>query len=66
VTNLKDITDKVIPFFDKYSVKGVKSSDYEDFKKVAVLIVKKDHLTEKGIDQIKLIKSNMNFQRNSF
>lgn len=66
VTNLKDITDKVIPFFEKYSIKGVKYSDYEDFKKVAVLIAKKDHLTEKGIDQIKLIKSNMNFQRNSF
>jgi hypothetical protein len=65
VTNLQDITDKVIPFFEKYPIKGVKASDYEDFKKVGVLMTKKDHLTEKGIAEIKLIKSNMNFQRGS-
>lgn len=66
VTKLQDITDKVIPFFDKSPIKGVKASDYEDFKKVAMLITQKDHLTEKGINKIKLIKSNMNFQRNYF
>lgn len=65
VTKLQDITDKVIPFFDKSPIKGVKASDYADFKKVAMLITKKDHLTEKGINEIKLIKSNMSFQRNS-
>ena len=31
VTNLKDITDKVIAFLDKSSIKGVKASDYADF-----------------------------------
>lgn len=61
VTKLQDITDKVIPFFDKSTIKGVKASDYADFKKVAVLITKKDHLSEEGINKIKLIKSNMNF-----
>jgi hypothetical protein len=65
VTNLQDITGKIIPFFEKSTIKGVKASDLEDFKKVAVLITKKDHLTEKGIGEIKLIKSNMNFQRDS-
>ena len=44
---------------------GVKASDYADFKKVAILLTEKDHLTEKGINEIKLIKSNMNFQRDS-
>jgi hypothetical protein len=65
VTKLEDITDKVIPFFDKAHIEGVKASDYEDFKKVAVLLTKKRHLTKEGINEIKLIKSNMNFQRNS-
>jgi len=51
---------------DEGSGAGVKASDYADFKKVAVLITKKDKLTtEKGINEIKLIKSNMNFQRGS-
>lgn len=33
VTKLEDITCKVIPFFDKAPIKGVKTLDYEDFKK---------------------------------
>lgn len=39
VTKYQDIVDKVISFFDKY-LKGVKVSDYFDFKKVAILIKK--------------------------
>jgi LAGLIDADG DNA endonuclease family protein len=65
VTKFQDITDKIIPFFDKYTIKGVKASDYSDFKKVAMLITKKAHLTDKGISEIKLIKSNMNSLRSS-
>lgn len=38
VTKYQDIVSKVIPFFDKYPIKGVKVSDYSDFKKVAILI----------------------------
>lgn len=40
VTKYRYIVDKVIPFFDKYPIKGVKVSDYSDFKKVAILIKK--------------------------
>ena len=45
VTRYQDITEKVIPFFDKYSLKGVKVSDYSYFKKVAILMSNKAHLT---------------------
>lgn len=45
VTKYQDIVDKVIPFFYKYPIKGVKVSDYYDFKKVAILMNKKAHLT---------------------
>jgi hypothetical protein len=30
VTKFEDLTDKVIPFFKKYSVIGVKSKDFAD------------------------------------
>lgn len=40
VTKYQDIVNKVIPFFDKYLIKGVKVSDYSYFKKVAILIRK--------------------------
>ena len=37
-TDLKDIFEKIIPLFEKYNIKGIKASDYEDFKKVAKLV----------------------------
>jgi hypothetical protein len=58
-----DIFDKIIPLFEEYPLIGVKANDYEDFKKVAVLIKSKAHLTKEGLDQICLIKSGMNFRR---
>ena len=30
VTNIKDITDKIIPFFKKYNTKGVKHLNFVD------------------------------------
>lgn len=37
VTKFSDIEEKIIPFFTKYPILGVKSSDFEDFRKVAHL-----------------------------
>ena len=36
---------KIIPFFDKYPIVGVKSKSYEDFKQVALIVKDKKHLT---------------------
>lgn len=46
VTRYQDTIHKVIPFFDKYLLKGVKVSD---LKKVAILMSNKAHLTEQGL-----------------
>ena len=37
VIRFSDIESKIIPFFDKYQILGVKSKDYADFKQVSVL-----------------------------
>jgi hypothetical protein len=60
VTRYSDLTEKIIPFFDKYPICGDKAKDFEDFKKVALLIQSKAHLTEEGLEQIRRIKSEMN------
>lgn len=52
VTNISDIQNIIIPFFDKYSLKGDKLKNFEDFKIVSYLITKKPHLTEEGLDEI--------------
>lgn len=63
VTKFEDIINKIIPFFEKYPILGVKSENFKDFCKVAELMKNKEHLTEKGLEKIRLIKSNMNTLR---
>jgi hypothetical protein len=65
VQRLSDIINIIIPFFDKYSLKGVKIQDYEDFKRVAQLMNTKAHLTSEGLEQIREIKNGMNTLRKS-
>jgi hypothetical protein len=63
VSRISDITEKIIPFFTKYCLQGVKSKDFEDFCKVANLMEKKAHLTQEGLEEIRKIKSGMNTGR---
>lgn len=60
VVNFKDIFEKIVPLFTKYPVKGIKSLDFADFKKVVDLMHNKEHLTEEGLYKIQSIKLNMN------
>ncbi len=60
VHKLRCILKKIIPFFDKYTIDGVKLLDYADFCRVASLMSDKTHLTSEGLEQIRLIKTNMN------
>ena len=60
VTVFSDINDKLIPFLNEYPLLGAKKDDYLDFAQIAELIKSKAHLTDEGLERIKLIKSNMN------
>ena len=63
VCTFSDISNQIIPFFQKHPIMGVKSLDFADFCKVVDLMQKKAHLTEAGLAQIKLIKVGMNSGR---
>lgn len=63
ILKLTDITENIIPFFDTYYLIGSKAKDFEDFKKIAKLMTSKAHLNEKGLQEIKQIKSGMNSLR---
>ena len=65
VSKLSDITEKIIPFFEKYPILGVKRLDFKDFCKASELIKNKAHLTELGLDEIKKVKAEMNRGRKS-
>lgn len=59
-SKISDLLDKIIPFYTKYPILGVKSLDFADFTKVAYLMKDKAHLTKEGLDQIRIIKVGMN------
>ena len=63
VTKFDDIVNKIIPFFKKYPILGVKALDFADFCKVAEMMKDKKHLTAEGLDQIRKIKAGMNTGR---
>ena len=60
VTKLNDIKDKIIPFFDKYPIQGVKFSDFSDLKKVMLLRENNNALTKEELEKIKQIQLGMN------
>lgn len=61
-----DLTNTIMPFFDKYSLLTAKSLDYSDWK--SLISMKKDGnlKTESGINKMLAIKSNMNRSRTNF
>ena len=63
IKNYYHIINKIIPFFNKYPILGVKSLDFADFKKVAEKIKNKEHLTESGFIEIIKIVEKMNLDR---
>ena len=63
VSKLSEIDGKVLPFLEKYPIRGNKFLDYKDFKKVVELMKTKSHLTEEGLAKIKEIKAGMNTKR---
>ena len=60
VTKFSDIENKIIPFFKKYPIYGVKALEFADWCKVAEMMKQKKHLTAEGLEQIRKIKTGMN------
>ena len=65
VTKLNDIQNKIIPFFQKYPIHGVKALDFADWCQAAELMQNKMHLKIEGLNQIRRIKAGMNRGRES-
>ena len=64
VIKFDDIANKIIPFFLKYPIHGVKALDFKDFCLVAEMMKEKKHLTTDGLEKIRKIKAGMNRGRN--
>ena len=64
-TNLKEISEVIIPFFDHYQLQGDKIRDFKLFKKIVYAVLRKKHHTEEGLLQIRKCKQSMHMYLDS-
>jgi hypothetical protein len=61
VRNLKHLTEIIIPFFEKNSLKTIKKYNFLRFRWIVQSMVnKKYHLTPEGLEKIRHVKNSMN------
>lgn len=61
VSAQRDIFEKIIPFFQKHPLQTAsKRKSFDIFCQIAELVQQERHLTAKGIDKIRVLKSQMN------
>jgi hypothetical protein len=60
VSRQDDILNKIVPIFKENYLITKKSKDFYYFSKVSYLMNNKEHLTEKGYNEILLIKTLKN------
>jgi hypothetical protein len=56
----------IITYFRSFSLYTSKYLDYKDWDKAATLILSNSHYTEEGINEIDILKNNMNLKRTYF
>nr|QBM09649.1 hypothetical protein [Dactylella sp.] len=57
----KDVANVILTHFDNYPLQSAKQIDFELWKKCVNIMLNKEHLTQKGLEQIISYKGGMNF-----
>jgi hypothetical protein len=60
VSSIKELRDKVIPFFKLHPLQAKKRQSFELFCQAAKLFETKEHLTLSGIEKLRKIRQQMN------
>jgi LAGLIDADG endonuclease len=63
ITNLKIITENIIPLFKTYSLQSRKIYDYIIWLEIIKIIKNKEHLTLQGVKTIKDLQNLQNYYR---
>lgn len=65
VSALRDIHTYVIPFFTEHPLQTTsKQKSFNAFRKIAILVHERAHLTEHGVEKIRALKQTMNQRTN--
>src|SRR2546422_3680849 len=57
---LKELSERVVPFFETHPLRTVKRSSFECFAEVIRLMQRGDHLTTEGLTRIRELAGRMN------
>lgn len=58
--SLKDLWEKIVPFFDAYPLKTTKLQDFEKFRQVLILMRSCEHLNATGLSRVISLSYSMN------
>jgi hypothetical protein len=62
VRGLDHLLERIVPFFEKHTLKTKKQIDFLKFRRVLLMMRRGDHLTDAGIEEICILKNQMNRQ----
>ena len=60
VRNLEHLNTIIVPFFERHPLRSKKHVDFLKFRKILTRINRKEHLRVDGIEEIRVIASEMN------
>jgi hypothetical protein len=60
IRGLKELSERVVPFFETHPLRTVKRASFERFTEVIRLMQRGEHLTTEGLTQIRELAGRMN------
>ncbi len=60
VRDRNDLTEKIIPFFERYPLKTEKANDFRLFARIVRMMINNNHRTDPGVKQIITLAYQMN------
>jgi hypothetical protein len=59
ITSIKDINEYLFPFLDKTPLQAKKVKTYKLFREIIMIMLRKDHLTDKGYHRIEKLRNQI-------
>lgn len=61
VTNITSLREKIIPFFERFTIRSqTKKKNFLIFKEIVLLMYEKEHLSKKGFQKILVLRKQLN------
>ena len=59
VSKIADLSDRIVPFFDRYPLQAKKAEVFKLFRDVVKIVHRKEHLTDKGFSRLIELRNEM-------